>query len=629
MISPNDAIDREEAAFMIGKAFGVKPYQILYKEFSDSADISPWAEPFVCAMYHYGFINGMGSGVFQPKGKVTRAQVATILNNMVGYYISAPGTYKISSTDSKVLVNCNSVNLKFSGCTTINLFASPGVNDNTLTEEFSNCSTELTLTEFDVGTTSTISMQSTVYPTVIFTDINDEIDKGFAGGKGTPDDPYLIETQEQLKQLNNYYAAGYGYACSPYKYFKLNNDITIFGNWTPIADQSIVIKMSHRVSGFFGELNGAGHSINYSIEADDSKIQCPGLFGGLCGLVRKLNVKANISGTSESWTTIGGIAGDLSYYFTSRGLVQNCNADVTINASGKSLSVGGIAGGSIGTISNCSANVKINAVAEESVYAGGIIGSTYGNIDNCRSTGSISAECNQSDRVIIKSAAGGIVGSAVSASDCFSSAEVSSKEGNISNAGGLIGVLDSSNSETEHQVTRCYSTGSASASDGFMRSNAGGLIGCIEKGSVYNCWASATVTVTGTPPNGNCVGGFVGAAYDESAIADCWSTGRNVTSEGTPAGIGGFFGYTSGHVNRVYCCCSSNLSNKNALVDKALNMGVVKESYDITNMSAEKLQTAYKEWNWDFVKLWNKDIAIYPVLRGINEEAQIKAMLNS
>ncbi len=425
-ISPNEAISREEAAFMIGKAFGVKPFQILYKEFNDSSDISAWAEPFVCAMYHHGFINGLENGTFQPKSKVTRAQIATILNNMVGYYITEPGTYEISGTDSKVLVNCNNVTLNCSGCSTIKLFVSPGANDDTLKEMFSDCGSELTQTEFNVGTTGTSPIQSTVYPTIIFTDLsNSEIGNGFAGGKGTPDDPYLIETQEQLKLLNNYLVGGYGYISCPYRYFRLANDITLNGNWTPIADQSVERKGRH-VSGFMGELNGAGHTVSYGIQADDSNIHDPGLFGGLCGLVRNLNVKASISGSSDCWSKIGGVAGVLSYYFRSCGMIQNCSADTTIEVGGSRIFVGGIAGSSMGTISNCRANVKINAVGKELAYTGGIVGCSTGNIEHCSSTGSISSEGTDSSK------AGGIAGfleSRGKTSDSNSTVEVVTKGG--------------------------------------------------------------------------------------------------------------------------------------------------------------------------------------------------------
>lgn len=402
-ISPNEAIDREEAAFMIGKAFGVKPYKILYKEFKDSNDISAWAEPFICAMYYYGFVNGTGNEIFQPKGNVTRAQVVTIINNMVDTFVSAPGTYEVTGTEAGALVNCDDVTLKFSGCSTIKLFVSPGADGGMLTEDFSGCGTDLKMTQFNVGKSIINASQippngassgQSVYPTLVFTSLSESaIDAGFAGGKGTPDNPYLIQTQEQLKHLNNYFAADYGYYCSPYLYFKLNNDITLSGNWTPIADQSHQIKLGHSISGFYGELNGAGHTVSYSIQADDSHIKDPGLFGGLCGLVRNLNVKASISGTSDSWSEIGGIAGVVSYYGPEYGSIQNCSAETLINASGNRVNAGGIAGSSIGTISGCSAKVTINLVGKETAFADGIVGKDYGNTENCNATGSVTAIC--------------------------------------------------------------------------------------------------------------------------------------------------------------------------------------------------------------------------------------------
>lgn len=403
-IDPNEAIDREEAAFMIGKAFGVKPYKISYKEFRDSNDISAWAGPFICAMYYYGFVNGTGDGLFQPKNNVTRAQVVTILNNMVDTFVSAPGTYEVTGADARVLVNCDDVTLKFSACSTIELFISPGADGGILTEDFSGCGNDLKMTQFNVGTSiinasqippgGALSGQS-VYPTLVFTSLSESaVDTGFAGGKGTPDDPYLIRTQEQLRHLDSYYAADYGYYCSPYLYFKLDNDITLSGNWIPIADQSRQIKLGHSIRGFYGELNGAGHIVSYSIQADDSHIKDPGLFGGLCGLVRNLNVKASISGTSDYWSEIGGIAGVVSAYGPEYGSIQNCSAETLINASGNRVNAGGIAGSSLGTISGCSAKVTINLVGKAAVFADGIVGKDYGNTDDCSSVGCVTAVCH-------------------------------------------------------------------------------------------------------------------------------------------------------------------------------------------------------------------------------------------
>lgn len=49
--------------------------------FSDSADISEWAESAVIQCARAGFISGKGDGSFDPQGTATRAEVATLLTN--------------------------------------------------------------------------------------------------------------------------------------------------------------------------------------------------------------------------------------------------------------------------------------------------------------------------------------------------------------------------------------------------------------------------------------------------------------------------------------------------------------------------------------------------------------------
>ena len=61
--------------------------------FTDSAQIASWALEAVSTMSAKGYINGMGDGRFAPNGQLTRAQAATILNNIVAGYYDWAGAY--------------------------------------------------------------------------------------------------------------------------------------------------------------------------------------------------------------------------------------------------------------------------------------------------------------------------------------------------------------------------------------------------------------------------------------------------------------------------------------------------------------------------------------------------------
>jgi len=91
----NTALTREEAVYMIGRAFGVDEGIILANGafFSDHDDISPYAINFITDMRAEKFIIGYPDGSFLPKNTISRAEVITILDKMIDVIIAAPGEY--------------------------------------------------------------------------------------------------------------------------------------------------------------------------------------------------------------------------------------------------------------------------------------------------------------------------------------------------------------------------------------------------------------------------------------------------------------------------------------------------------------------------------------------------------
>lgn len=53
------------------------------KDFADAASISAWARDAVSQMQAAGVLNGKGSGRFEPKGSVTRAEMAKMMSEML------------------------------------------------------------------------------------------------------------------------------------------------------------------------------------------------------------------------------------------------------------------------------------------------------------------------------------------------------------------------------------------------------------------------------------------------------------------------------------------------------------------------------------------------------------------
>ena len=220
----------------------------------------------------------------------------------------------------------------------------------------------------------------------------------FAGGSGTPDDPFLIENAEQLIAVGD----------DPLlldRCFKLTCDIDLSGIIFPdsVIAPNVSGKDLYSGNGVFkrpfnGVFDGNGHRIlNLTIEAEDKL--CVGLFGqiGRFGEVKGLGLEnVSINGDTDSYH-IGALAGwiDGSRIYPTdiwnRGKASGCYVTGIISGNG---SIGGITGINGGLIEDCYTDVSISGTG----HLGGIAGSSYidetvldanGKIYRCYAVGSI------------------------------------------------------------------------------------------------------------------------------------------------------------------------------------------------------------------------------------------------
>ncbi|WP_010417105.1 InlB B-repeat-containing protein [Anaerophaga thermohalophila] len=227
----------------------------------------------------------------------------------------------------------------------------------------------------------------------------------FAGGTGTSEDPFLIETPEHLNNVRNFLEQSG-------VHFKMIADIDLDvapyneGNgWLPIGDDYY--------NSFRGTFDGDGHTIsNLYI---NRSIMNVGLFGlGQYATIENLNLtNINLTGSRR----VGGIFA-AHYYGTTR----NCSVEGVIKAGDYG---GGIAGRDMGTVSQCYTNVDVTGS-----YVGSLIGyKDNGTATNCYGTGTISTTYR----------GGGLIGhlSSSTINNCYSLTQVNG-------SGGLIGYVYSS-----------------------------------------------------------------------------------------------------------------------------------------------------------------------------------------
>lgn len=224
-----------------------------------------------------------------------------------------------------------------------------------------------------------------------------EIDASvFAGGEGTAENPYQIETEEQLRNFAVSLTAKRDYKGI---YLKLTDDIDVSSaEWTPAGEGEYA---------FNGSLDGDGHTISgIRIGTAENPYQDDGtkVYFGLFGVLEKNAEIKNLSLTGTNIYVnstvsdyVGGLAG-----FADGCLIDNVSVSGTI--SGKTTHqkannfIGGITGAMLRTkIINSHSDVNVRSEAVGGVAeAGGISGmNNRGLIANCYVTGTISGTADR------------------------------------------------------------------------------------------------------------------------------------------------------------------------------------------------------------------------------------------
>lgn len=257
----------------------------------------------------------------------------------------------------------------------------------------------------------------------------------FEGGSGTPDEPYLIATEEQLDAIRE----------DPYSSYALCKNIILTQSWIPIGDGS---------TPFMGNFDGRGYEIS-GLKVDISgDTDCyAGLFGyALGGSISNLTVSGSVSVQATGYTMVnaGGIAGVMDS----------------------------------GSITNCRNLCSIKVENANAAYAGGIVGLFMGSeLERC---------CNNGEVYVTGCfiLGGGIAGTCfapAAVADCYNTADVTAialsdeAAAGESYAGGI-----SANSD----VLRCYNTGSV-----YAESDVSAISGSISAGCAIAkscCFLSGT-----------------------------------------------------------------------------------------------------------------------------------------
>lgn len=391
----------------------------------------------------------------------------------------------------------------------------------------------------------------------------------FAGGAGSTDDPYQIETADQLNAVRNYLD----------KHFILTADINldvapynVGEGWQPIGNYST--GENPDADAFAGSLDGRGHVIAglFINRPDQTHV---GLFGDAYR-ADFANLKLQVEVTGRSM--VGGLVGNLE-----PGSITGVH--VTGKVTGTANEVGGLAGRvREANIRSSSANAPISGGS--TTFGGGSdLGGLVGNVQNdssiadCAAYGSISVNSPFSLRT------GGLLGTlwASTLERSFAAGDVVGRD----NVGGLVGHHGNSS------ISSSYATGNVTPTANGI-TNYGGLVGSSDSGStITNAFASGNVTGSAM------VGGLIGRQTADSSVTASYAVGR-VT--GTTDDVGGLIGFNAG--GNVTASYYDGTTSGQADAGKG----------EAKTTDALRQQATFG--GWDFADTWNiVEDATYPLLR--------------
>jgi len=338
----------------------------------------------------------------------------------------------------------------------------------------------------------------------------------FCGGTGSPGDPYLICTPEQLDSVRYYLD----------KHFQLVKDIDLSGypevdpnneGWKPIGDNST----DDATSRFTGTFDGAGFKVknltisgmvlmSELIEEDDeddwwdywwdseNAINNVGLFG--CteeATIQNLGI--------ENCSIVGGYktGGLVGYNLSST--IHNCYS------TGSVLGISGV-GGLVGTIKNatithCYSTCTVSCIEGETGNVGGLVGANENSsIINSFASGSVWGQMY----------VGGLSGSSFGDTEicrienCYATGNVFGERA----VGGLTGYVSNS------IILNCYASGQVTGGE-YAHLGIGGLLGWITSSSVKNCVAAnPSVIIDNDDPYGNRIVGKEESYYGATVFTN-------------------------------------------------------------------------------------------------------------
>ena len=112
-MDPNGTLTREQMMTMLCRALGIEPEATCDKEFSDSDEVSDWAEGYVNALVNAGIVDGVGNNTMAPTTDINRASMMALLDKSIVVYADEEGAeVTVGEGTGIVLIVADNVTVK-------------------------------------------------------------------------------------------------------------------------------------------------------------------------------------------------------------------------------------------------------------------------------------------------------------------------------------------------------------------------------------------------------------------------------------------------------------------------------------------------------------------------------------
>ena len=410
---------------------------------------------------------------------------------------------------------------------------------------------------------------------------SDYATESFAGGSGTKDDPYQIETAGQLAKLAKDINSGIGekeYTHSG-EYFILTEHIDLSAHrWVPIG--YYVINEGHQFSAYFNGNNKKITGLYVKEERDDYSA---GLFGAVGGITIENVIIEN--GYVEANGQAGILVGNATQAYGCNKQFINCTVSGTVKNSSSTedgRQSGGLVGyNSYGSYENCTADVTVIGGGKTGGFAGEDFAGTY---KNCIAKGKVSGAWSVGGFA-------GVLFSGTTVEKCASYGNVEAKDWNV---GGFAGYI-----EENVKVNNCVSFGNVTSAVVGWAPKIGGFAGTVNNNSkITKSHAAGVLTKAHETIDAR---GFAGV-NDASTYENCSfdvekntgikaaGTADNNGSEGTDVG-----GVTGGSTQIVRSNICKDYENKHVLVKVEAKEATTAEAGNKEHWKCENCGTLYSD----------------------------------